>query len=217
TRLDLRSNQLTTLPESISQLTNLTWLYLHGNKLTTLPESISQLTNLTWLYLHGNKLTTLPESITQLTNLTWLNLHNNQLTTLPESITQLTNLTQLNLHGNKLTTLPESISQLTNLTRLDLSENPLETPPIEIAKKGIKAIREYFQQIKAEGTDYLYEAKLLILGEGGAGKTTLANKIQNPNYQLRDEDSTKGIEVHQWNFPTKNQHDFQMNIWDFGG
>ncbi|NEP82037.1 MAG: hypothetical protein F6K39_30180 [Okeania sp. SIO3B3] len=118
---------------------------------------------------------------------------------------------------NQLTSIPESISQLTNLTRLYLYKNPLETPPIEIAEKGIKAIREYFQQIKEEGTDYLYEAKLLIMGEGGAAKTTLANKIKNPNYQLQDEDSTKGIEVHQWNFYTANRHDFQMNIWDFGG
>jgi hypothetical protein len=28
--------------------------------------------------------------------------------------------------------------------------------------------------------DYIYEAKLLIVGEGGAGKTTLANKIIDP-------------------------------------
>ena len=55
------------------------------------------------------------------------------------------------------------------------------------------------------------------MGEGGAGKTTLAKKIQDQNYQLREEDTTKGIEVHQWNFQTKNQHNFQMNIWDFGG
>ncbi|MDE5081430.1 MAG: ADP-ribosylation factor-like protein, partial [Trichodesmium sp. St18_bin1] len=65
--------------------------------------------------------------------------------------------------------------------------------------------------------DYIYEAKLLIVGEGGAGKTTLANKILNPKYQLKDEDTTKGIEVHQYNFQTKNQNDFQINIWDFGG
>ncbi|NEQ38623.1 MAG: GTPase [Okeania sp. SIO3I5] len=215
--LNLNRNQLTTLPESISKLTNLTRLYLRDNQLTTLPESICKLTNLTWLILSNNQLINIPESMTKLTNLTWLTLSNNQLKTIPESITKLTNLTQLDLRHNQLKTIPESITKLTNLTQLDLRYNLLATPPIEIANKGIKAIRRYFQQIKKEGTDYLYEAKLLILGEPGAGKTTLANKIKNPDYQLRDEDTTKGIEVHQWNFKTTNQHDFQMNIWDFGG
>ncbi|MGB3513284.1 MAG: COR domain-containing protein [Microcoleaceae cyanobacterium] len=240
TRLDLRDNELTNISESISQLTNLTWLDLSGNKLTSIPESISQLTKLTWfglsannfknvpkfitqltnltrLTLSINKLTSIPESISQLTNLTRVGLSSNQLTSIPESISQLTNLIVLNLSDNQLTSIPESITQITKLTLLYLSANPLESPPIEIAQKGTTAIKKYFRQIEEEGTDYLYEAKLLIVGEAGAGKTTLANKIQNPDYQLKDEDSTKGIEVHQWNFLTKNQHNFQMNIWDFGG
>ncbi|MGD1699431.1 COR domain-containing protein, partial [Dapis sp. BLCC M229] len=118
---------------------------------------------------------------------------------------------------NQLTRIPESISQLSNLTQLDLTGNTLETPPIEIAVQGIEGVRKYFHQTRKEGIDYLYEAKLLIVGEGGAGKTTLANKIQNPDYQLRDEKTTEGIEVYKWNFQTKKQHNFQMNIWDFGG
>ncbi|NER03418.1 MAG: GTPase, partial [Okeania sp. SIO3C4] len=217
TTLALGVNQITTVPESITKLTNLTTLALSYNQITTVPESITKLTNLTKLYLDGNQITTVPESITKLTNLTTLALSYNQITTVPESITKLTKLTTLDLSRNKITTVPESITKLTNLTTLDLRSNPLETPPIEICQKGIEAITEYFQQIKEKGIDYIYEAKLLIIGEGGAGKTTLSNKIQNPDYQLRDESSTKGIEVHQWNFPTKNQHDFQMNIWDFGG
>ena len=107
--------------------------------------------------------------------------------------------------------------KISNLTSLYLHDNPLETPPIEIATKGIQEIRDYFQQEREKGIDYIYEAKLLIVGEGGAGKTTLANKILDQNYQLKDEDTTKGIEVHQYKFQTKNQNDFQINIWDFGG
>ncbi|WP_228057979.1 COR domain-containing protein [Nostoc sp. LEGE 12447] len=103
------------------------------------------------------------------------------------------------------------------LKTLDINGNPLENPPIEIAAKGIDAIRDYFRQLEAEGTDYLYEAKLLIIGEGGVGKTTLANKIEDQNYQLREEDSTKGIEVVKWRFPMDNGRKFQVNIWDFGG
>ncbi|MGD1805408.1 COR domain-containing protein [Dapis sp. BLCC M126] len=217
TKLDLISNQLTTIPESISKLIHLTEIYLGENQLKIFPESITKISNLTELRLKRNQLKSIPESITKFNNLTHLDLSDNQLKIFPESISQLTNLTHLYLHDNQLTTIPESITKLTNLTFIYLVDNPLETPPIEIAKKGIEAIREYIRQEKEEGIDYIYEAKLLIVGEGGAGKTTLANKIQNQNYQLRDEDTTKGIEVYQWNFQTKNQHNFQMNIWDFGG
>ncbi|MBP0021305.1 MAG: GTPase, partial [Cyanobacteria bacterium SBLK] len=140
----------------------------------------------------------------------------NQLTTVPESITKLVNLTQLDLRSNQLTTVPESITKLVNLTLLYLDDNPLEDPPLEIAKKGIIAIREFFQH-QEEEHDRLYEAKLLIVGEAGAGKTTLSEKICDSNYQLKEEDSTKGIEVKTWSFTMANGEEFRVNIWDFGG
>ncbi|MDE5087098.1 MAG: leucine-rich repeat domain-containing protein [Trichodesmium sp. St16_bin2-tuft] len=217
TELILYRNQLTSLPESIGKLSNLTELYLDDNQLTSMPESIIKLSNLTQLYLGNNQLTSLPASITKLSNLTGLYLDDNQLTSLPESIIKLSNLTRLSLGNNQLKSLPESIGKLSNLTTVILHNNPLETPPIEIVRQGIEEIRKFFQQKREEGIDYIYEAKLLILGEGGAGKTTLANKILDQNYQLKDEDTTKGIEVHQYNFQTKNKNNFQMNIWDFGG
>jgi len=166
--------------------------------------------------LGDNQLTNLPESITKLSNLTRLNLSKNQLTNLPESITNLSNLTRLYLRRNQLKNLPESITKLSDLTRLDLSKNPLETPPLEVAEKGIAAIRDYFEQLKQD-SDYLYEAKLLIVGEAGAGKTTLAKKIQDPDYQLKEEDSTQGIDVINWHFPYNKERDFRVNTWDFGG
>ena len=146
-----------------------------------------------------------------------LDLSSTALAEVPSNVWKLEQLEVLNLSGNKLTSLPESITKLSNLTSLNLDNNPLETPPIEIATKGIEEIRNYFRQEREKGIDYIYEAKLLIVGEAGAGKTTLANKIIDPKYQLKDEDTTKGIEVHQYNFQTKNQNDFQINIWDFGG
>jgi len=77
--------------------------------------------------------------------------------------------------------------------------------------------------------DYLAEAKLLIVGEPGAGKTSLAKKILDPDYVLdATEDSTEGIDVMAWQFPASTgvrdqageqllQRDFRANIWDFGG
>ncbi|WP_187308183.1 COR domain-containing protein, partial [Nostoc cycadae] len=163
-----------------------------------------------------NQITTLPEAIVRLKQLTSLDLSINQITTLPEAIASLQQLTSLDLSRNKITALP-AIASLQQLTSLDLSDNPIETPPPEIVAKGIAAIRDYFRQLEIEGTDNLYEAKLLIVGEAGAGKTTLAKKIENQNYQLKQEDSTKGIEVIQWIFPMENGREFRVNIWDFGG
>ena len=67
-------------------------------------------------------------------------------------------------------------------------------------------------------TEPLYEAKLLIIGEGGAGKTSLAKKIEDENYKLKPEEkSTEGIDVIQWKFTQPNGKEFRVNIWDFGG
>ena len=246
TSLDLSANQLTTLPDSIGQLTNLTSLKLNNNQLTMLLEPIGQLTNLTSLDLGANQLTTLPESIGQLTKLTELNLSANHLATLPESIGQLTSLISLKLGFNELTTLPKSIIKLTNLTRLylkrnnleafpdviiqltnltflNLDENPLiELPPEFRNKDGFK-IRDYYRQRLEEQTDYIYEAKLLILGEGGAGKTSLANKLIDSNYTLKlegtatPEKSTEGIAVLRLDFDHSSGNPFRINLWDFGG
>ncbi|MEI6331593.1 MAG: COR domain-containing protein [Pseudanabaena sp. ELA645] len=148
---------------------------------------------------------------------TILDLSFQGLTSLPESIGQLVNLIQLDLSGNQLTSLPESIGQLANLHKLDLSNTPL-SPPLEIQGHTGKEILSFYRQQLEQDIDHLYEAKLLILGEAGAGKTTLAMKILDSHSQLEvDQDSTLGINVFQWNFPLQNGKEFRVNIWDFGG
>ena len=214
--LDLSGNNFTGLPDSIEKLQNLTRLYLNSNKLLNFPQSITKLQNLRGLYLGNNQLVNLPGYIAELQDLETLDLNKNRIVNLPDFITELRNLTTLDFSNNQLVELPDSLARMPNLTRLELSGNPLITPPLEVAEKGIDAIREYFRQL-LEGQDYLFEAKVLIIGEGGAGKTTLARKIKDPNYQLQDEKSTEGIDVIQWLFPIVEEKNFRVNIWDFGG
>ena len=92
-------------------------LFLYNNQLTTLPDSISDLTNLRKLYLSGNRLTSFarPQGLTSLARPLC------GLTSLPDSISLLTNLEELYLLGNKLKTIPDSISTLTNLQYLSLT------------------------------------------------------------------------------------------------
>ena len=42
---------------------------------------------------------------------------------------------------------------------------------------------------------------MLILGESGAGKTTMARKILNENAEMpQEKDTTRGIDVYKWDF-----------------
>ena len=133
------------------------------------------------------------------------------------------------LHRCDIRSIPTEILQLDKLIQFVIEDNPIEDPPLEVARNGLEAIRNYWRQRIDAGVDYLCEAKLIILGEPGAGKTTLAHKIIDNNYVLSDsQKSTEGIDVLRYQFPTnirteakrsRNllQRKFQVNIWDFGG
>ncbi|WP_414624264.1 COR domain-containing protein, partial [Calothrix sp. CCY 0018] len=149
-----------------------------------------------------------------------------QLSSLPAEFGQLTNLQSLNLYRNQLSSLPETIKKLTKLEKLDLRRNPLPIPPEILGSKNrnqdpgdVSEILDFYFRVQDPSeTEPLYEAKLLIIGEGGAGKTSLAKKIVDENYKLKSkEKSTEGIDVIQWKFPLPNGKEFRVNIWDFGG
>jgi internalin A len=140
----------------------------------------------------------------------------NLLDSLPPEIGQLSQLQSLNISHNKLSELPPEMRNLNELQSLNVERNLLPTPPSAII--GVKAIRDFYVQLAIQKVDYLYEAKLLILGEGGAGKTSLANKLLHSDYNLKeDQGTTKGIDILEWGFDFDNNHRFKVNVWDFGG
>ena len=220
--LDVSYNSLTSFPALESDLPSMIELDLGANALRSIPSFVSRLPNLTKLYLYENQLDHIPKWLTTLTKLEGLHLADNSFREIPKSLFRIESLRIVKFDnrvtkGNRIREIPSLITQLGNLNVFDVAHNPIEIPSPEIVANGIQAIKAYFNQIEEQGKDYLHEAKLLILGESGSGKTTLAKKIQNPQYELRDEDSTKGIEVIKWAFEMENGQPFTVNIWDFGG
>lgn len=226
--ISLRGLGIENIPEEISTLRHLRYLGFDGLQLRRLPDWIGEL-DLEGFSAVYNELTTLPESFRALTNLKHLHISWNPLNTIPHSVFELSSLAQLSIRECNITTIPQDILKLAELDRLNCEGNPIEAPPREIANNGLEAIRDYWRQRADVGVDYLCEAKLIILGEPGAGKTTLAHKIENRNYKLsQSEASTEGIDVIRYEFPTTLrtyeggaerpiQRSFQVNIWDFGG
>lgn len=216
--LYLSVNELTTLPEEIGCLTTLKILYLDRNKLTNLCPEIGLLTNLIELYLNENELTTLPPEIGLLKNLRVLSILGNKLETLPPEIGDLSNLNTLYLSGNRLKTLPKEIANLKNLERLNLFDNPIPLPPEILAKiDEPKAIITYYlsHYIDPGEKRPLNEAKVLIVGQGAVGKTSLVNRLLYKDYEGK-ETLTEGIDIHRWQLVV-NKEEIHLNIWDFGG
>ncbi len=127
--LDLYENKLTSVPSSIGNLVKLTHLAFSYNDLTSVPEEIGNLTALGGLYFENNELTDLPDSIRNLTNLKELQILNNKFTTFPDWIVDMVNLESLYVNGNELTNVPEELGNLTKLNYLNLTDNNLTTIP----------------------------------------------------------------------------------------
>jgi internalin A len=216
TTLGLRGNQLAHLPDSIGNLTALTSLDLTGNQLIDLPDSIGNLTALTSLDLTGNQLIDLPDSIGNLTALTSLDLSGHRLTELPSSIGNLTALTSLDLTGNKLTILPWQLADpLTKGLHLKLSGNPLSEPLPELVMRGADALAAYLSSL--DDAIAQYEAKMLLVGEGNVGKSSLVAAFSGFPF-IVNRPTTHGIEISPLTLrhPTLDL-DMTIRAWDFGG
>ncbi len=214
-RLYLTGNRLTALPSELGGLTNLRDLSLRGNRLMVLPPELGRLTNLTQLWLRGNRLTVLPPELGRLTNLTDLSVQGNRLTVLPPELGRLTNLTRLWLAGNALTALPPELGELEKLQFLSLNGNPLPEPLMAAHRRGIGKLLAYLRSLKE--AEPLYEAKLLLVGEGKVGKSCLLDALEGRPFK-EGRDTTHGMEIRTLLLPHPHgDKTLTLNCWDFGG
>ena len=164
----------------------------------------------------------LPAELYQLSSLISLWISNcHELRRLTDDIRDLENLRILAVNWcPQLTSLSPAIGGRKGLS-LWFEEVALTSPPLEIVNQGIDAVRNYFESVdESKGLDYLYEAKMVLVGRGFSGKTSLVRKLTNPGYHLEENiRSTEGIAIDTWDMemPLQKSNRFRFNIWDFGG
>ena len=215
--LNLSNNNFNTLSKYFAGLVNLEVLNLSNNRLEEIPSVLAALKKIYFLNLSKNNIKQLDSLLGVMHKLAYIDLSDNFIAELPIEIGRLVDLKNLNVSTNYIKEIPKDIVNLKSLKNFQTGKNPLEKPPLEIVARGLSGMRRYFEQLDEQMVDYIYEAKLLIVGEPGAGKTTLAQILKNPNYTLQDEPTTKGIDVGHWEFKLSNNKPFKVNIWDFGG
>lgn len=75
-------------------------------------------------------------------------------------------------------------------------------------------MRSYFASLENE-SQILNEVKILLVGEGNAGKTSLTRRVLGEDFN-QNEPTTHGIRINSWQIET-NDKQIKANIWDFGG
>jgi internalin A len=178
---------------------------------------------------------------TQVSDLTPLtNLHALQIlwaiNTQVSDLTPLTNLTQLkdldiqNCKIRRFETLIPFLDkkQFPNLTQLYAHGNPLNDVEDKYLgdeyENGLEKLRKFHKQWLKGERRRLYEAKLILVGEGAVGKTSLKQKLKaNKTYMAKPNKtpSTEGILYEPWDLKgclvEGVKRDVRINIWDFGG
>lgn len=176
-----------------------------------------------YLDLSDLDLIEIPSEISNLDRLEILNLCHNHLTKI-NSIYDLPNLKIVDFRGNELTEINEELvhQNLPIKWKYDyqnfgiyLEGNPIKNVPLEIINQGNKVIASYLRAVKESRGTSINEIKVVLIGDGGVGKTSIVNRLTNgvfdPNSSV-----THGISIRDFFIESKG-HATKIKFWDFGG
>ncbi|MGL5786089.1 MAG: leucine-rich repeat domain-containing protein, partial [Bacteroidales bacterium] len=133
------SSRISGISPEISKCKELRMLTVGNNLVTDLPESLSELPNLTDIELYNLHMKQIPECITRMNTLVAVNFSRIKGLDYPKFMDSFerfcasgskATLQILYMNENGLTTLPANLANLTNLGLLDLSANKIESLPM---------------------------------------------------------------------------------------
>lgn len=230
-------NQLTTLElwnnqvgddgaKALGGLTDLMVLELQTNKIgdegAKALGNLSQLVNLDLRYNEiGDEGA---QGLAKLTELRSLQLGSNKIgDDGAEALIKLTKLKALDLTENKITQIQRDLVDLPWLEYLFFRGNPIQDVDAELYNSldtPLQSLRDYFRGLD-RGSVRQDQVKLLLVGNGGVGKTSIVNRLLDDRFDS-EQTSTHGIQIRSWSLndvaperlgdkPTK------VSVWDFAG
>jgi Leucine-rich repeat (LRR) protein/GTPase SAR1 family protein len=246
--LYLDSCSLQALPAEICGLKYLECISCNDNRLRVLPECIGNLSCLRDLRVAGNELSALPLSVGSLPTLHELDVSRNPLARLPSSIGDLKTLAECRMADlSAMVELPSEFLQLQDDCivylrsstatvakspgRNPAEEQPMLTIPLETAT--VQQVREFVSTFTGDQMVDPQYVRLMLVGNGGAGKTTLSEALcgrtfgQTMKQYVRGVEHRKvtfGLDVSEWkvkkgDMKALSHHGraLRFAIWDFAG
>ena len=211
-KLDFSSNQISKI-EGLEKLVNLSTLLLYYNQISKI-EGLEKIVNLSALYLPSNQISKI-EGLHTLVNLSMLDISRNKIGKI-EGLESLVNLSTLCLYSNQISKI-EGLHTLVNLSNLALKDNSLQQE-YGIKLEGninhwpiVKNIMD--REAEKNKITITLPAKILLLGNHAAGKSSLLHYLQNQNLDYNG-NSTHILNVES--FP-KNNKNVDAIFYDFGG
>ncbi|MEM9928314.1 MAG: COR domain-containing protein [Bacteroidota bacterium] len=104
------------------------------------------------------------------------------------------------------------------LERLYLYGNPLVSSKQEAATERGSCLTflQRFARELGDGEMENKEYKVILLGNGGVGKTCLVERLVHDRFEA-DHNSTHGVSVQQYHDDREDGYPYLLNLWDFGG
>jgi Leucine-rich repeat (LRR) protein len=227
--LDLSFNQTTSYPELFRSLTRLESLFVNNNQLTDLPLMLPALRRLD-ICFNRLKALVFPPTAT-LPRLKMLAAKDNQIEKISPHISFLTSLKRLLLGTNNLAYLPVEIRKLTRLVDLKVGGNPRVLAAIP--KESLRSREALFQFLEdsEKGSQSFSTVKLMFVGDGNVGKTSLlralkrrrekGGKVDGKRDGRKEENiATDGIHISDYEYQDPKEAGGMVitySCWDFAG
>lgn len=220
--LVIAETEVEELPEGLWNLDGLFTLDISHTRIKKFPEQVGGLQQLCSLDLSYTEITRLPDAFTVLPSLKFLNLAHCRITELPDTLYSM-NLSHLNLSGLKLETISSRILDMGLKFSLDgrykekrcvLKDTEIWDMNVQMFGRSREELALYFSDLEKHKV-LLNEVRVIFVGDGEAGKSTVINRIITGEYVEKLEE-TKGVLIRHWRDPREEENP-NIVFWDFGG